>query len=107
MLAEGCGDRHDDDEQADDTDPANPDPAARRFVLLGWGSRAPVKAARCCRHVCGFRYADDMRRLRSIERMRVLIVEDEPYWRKPSAMACAWRRSRPTSPVTATPLWSC
>src|ERR671936_1360635 len=39
----------------------------------------PVKQAWCCQHVCGFRYADDMLRPRSIESMRVLIVEDEPY----------------------------
>ena len=38
-----------------------------------------VKAARCCQHVCGFRYADDMRRLVAWTSMRVLIVEDEPY----------------------------
>src|SRR4029434_5836678 len=38
-----------------------------------------VKAARCCRHVCGFRYADDRRRLLAWTSMRVLIVEDEPY----------------------------
>src|ERR671925_1944376 len=39
----------------------------------------PVKAARCCQHVCGFRYADDMRRLVAWTSMRVLIVEDELY----------------------------
>src|SRR5215211_161456 len=39
----------------------------------------PVKASRCCQHVCGFRYADDMRRLVAWTSMRVLIVEDEPY----------------------------
>src|ERR671920_309038 len=39
----------------------------------------PVKAAWCCQHVCGFRYADDMRRLVAWTSMRVLIVEDEPY----------------------------
>src|ERR671912_1451522 len=39
----------------------------------------PVKAAWCCQHVCGFRYADDMRRLLAWTSMRVLIVEDEPY----------------------------
>src|SRR6266545_4320609 len=38
----------------------------------------PFKAASCCQHVCGFRYADDMRRLYH-RSMRVLIVEDEPY----------------------------
>ena len=38
----------------------------------------PVKAASCCQHVCGFRYADDRRRLYH-RTMRVLIVEDEPY----------------------------
>jgi hypothetical protein len=39
----------------------------------------PVKAAWCCRHVVGFRYADDMRRLVASRSMRVLVVEDEPY----------------------------
>src|ERR671932_546284 len=39
----------------------------------------PVKAARCCQHVSGFRYADDMRRLVAWTSMRVLIVEDESY----------------------------
>src|SRR5215469_12288254 len=39
----------------------------------------PVKAAWCCQHVCGFRYADNMLPARSIESMRVLIVEDESY----------------------------
>ena len=35
MGAEGCGERRDDDEQAGDTDPANP--IGRRFVLVcGW-----------------------------------------------------------------------
>src|SRR3989440_1762809 len=33
----------------------------------------------CCQHVCWFRYADDMLRLRSVASMRVLVVEDEPY----------------------------
>ena len=39
----------------------------------------PVKGERCCQHVCGFRYADDMYPLSSIESIRVLVVEDEPY----------------------------
>src|SRR5512132_4626525 len=39
----------------------------------------PVKAARCCQPVFNFRYADDMRSAGSVESMRVLIVEDEPY----------------------------
>jgi two-component system response regulator VanR len=38
-----------------------------------------VKAASRYQHVCGFRYADDMRRLGSLEPVRVLIVEDELY----------------------------
>src|ERR671931_394360 len=37
------------------------------------------KQAWCCQHVCGFRYADDRLPADRIERMRVLIVEDEPY----------------------------
>jgi len=39
--------------------------------------------------------------------MRVLVVEDEPYMAEAIATASAWKRSRQTSPVTATPLWSC
>ena len=38
----------------------------------------PVKAAWCCQHVCGFRYADDMLPAGSTGSMRVLIVEGEP-----------------------------
>src|SRR4029453_2588855 len=38
----------------------------------------PVKAAWCCQHVSGFRYAGDMRRLYHLT-MRVLLVEGEPY----------------------------
>ena len=30
-----------------------------------------------------------------------------PTWPRPSATGCGWRRSRPTSPATATPRWSC
>src|SRR3977135_4125786 len=39
----------------------------------------PAKAAWCCQHVYGFRYADDMRQFVASGRMRVLVVEDEPY----------------------------
>src|SRR5436309_538829 len=38
----------------------------------------PFKAAWCCRHVSGFRYADETCRLYH-RSMRVLVVEDEPY----------------------------
>src|SRR6058998_2264310 len=38
----------------------------------------PFKAAWCCRHVSGFRYADETWRIYH-RSMRVLIVEDEPY----------------------------
>src|SRR5207253_3477053 len=38
----------------------------------------PFKAAECCQHVSGFRYADETRQLYH-RSMRVLIVEDEPY----------------------------
>src|SRR5215475_6494836 len=38
-----------------------------------------VKAACRCQDVCAFRYAGDMVPARTIESMRVLIVEDEPY----------------------------
>jgi two-component system, OmpR family, response regulator VanR len=37
-----------------------------------------VKVAWCCQNVCVFRYADDMSDLAASDRMRVLIVEDEP-----------------------------
>ena len=41
----------------------------RVVVRAGWRwVMPPVKAAWCCRHVCGFRYADDMRRLVASER---------------------------------------
>src|SRR4029450_8932360 len=53
-----------------------------RRVVVRAGSlevMLPVKAAWCCRPVCGFRYAEDMRRLLAWTSMRVLIVEDEPY----------------------------
>src|SRR6266568_3082183 len=38
----------------------------------------PVKAAWCCQHVCGFRYAGDILPAGSIRSMRVLVVEGEP-----------------------------
>ena len=41
------------------------------------------------------------------EAMRVLVVEDEPSWPRPSATAFGWRRSRPISRATATWRWSC
>ena len=53
-----------------------------RRVLVRAGAiclMPPVKAAWCCQHVCGFRYADDMRRLVASRGMRVLVVEDELY----------------------------
>src|SRR5262245_35542013 len=49
-------------------------------VRTDWLSDIPPdKSARCCQHVRRFRYADDMYEPRSIESMRVLVVEDEPY----------------------------
>ena len=77
LGAEGSGDRRDDDQQAGDTDARI---RIRRVVVRArlLEDMPPVKAARCCQHVCGFRYADDMRRLVASS-MRVLIVEDEPY----------------------------
>src|SRR5581483_12217072 len=48
--------------------------SGHRLVLM-----PPFKAARCCHHVCGFRYAGDMPRLATSKGVRVLIVEDEPY----------------------------
>jgi two-component system response regulator VanR len=53
-----------------------------RRVVVRAGSlqvMLPVKAAWCCQHVCGSRYADDMCRLVASRGMRVLVVEDEPY----------------------------
>jgi two-component system response regulator VanR len=53
-----------------------------RRVVVRVGSlyvMPPFKAAGCCQHVSGFRYADDMRRLVASRSMRVLLVEDEPY----------------------------
>ena len=52
----------------------------RRDVCTGsLSNMAPVKATPCCQHVCDFRYADEMLRLRALAEMRVLIVEDEPF----------------------------
>ena len=52
----------------------------RRVVRIGsLQVMPPFKAAGCCQHVLGFRYADDMRRLVASRSMRVLLVEDEPY----------------------------
>src|SRR6266567_607256 len=51
----------------------------------------PVKAAWCCQHVCGFRYADDMLPVGSIGSVRVLIVEGEP----------SAHRAAPALPYTA------
>ena len=86
--------------------------AARRSIgeLRSAGSMDMplVWTAWCCRHVCGFRYADDMSRLVA---SRVYACVDRRgraiIWQKPSAMACAWKRSPPTSPVTVTPRWNC
>ena len=45
----------------------------------GWlWARLLVKAAGYCHAVCVFRYAADMFQLAASDRMRVLIVEDEP-----------------------------
>src|SRR3954451_15184140 len=41
-------------------------------------SMPPLKETACCRHVSGFRYADETRRLYH-GCMRFLIVEEEPY----------------------------
>src|SRR5262245_12771718 len=63
------------------TTPTAIGPVVLRVALRADAARVmlPVKAALCCQHVCGFGYADDMLPARSIESMRVLIVEDEPY----------------------------
>ena len=49
--------------------PANPGPAGRRRAGA-LEVTPPVKAAACCRRVCGFRYAGDMRRLVASEHAR-------------------------------------
>src|SRR5215470_5667676 len=63
------------------TRPTAMGPRVLRVVFRADAARVmlPVKAAWCCQHVCGFRYADNMLPARSIESMRVLIVEDESY----------------------------
>src|SRR5262245_42582000 len=78
LKAVGCGDRRDDDEQAGDTHPANPNPTGRRSCGFAVG-HAPslgsvVLPARIGFSICR-RYAP----ARSIWSMRVLLVEDEPY----------------------------
>ena len=50
--------------------PADPDPAGRRSCWLRWRSCRQSRQRRCCRHVCGFRYAGDMRRLVASEHAR-------------------------------------
>ena len=63
LVAERADDRGDDDEQAGDEDPGHPTGRRSRGCAE---VTPPVKAARCCRPVCGFRYAGDMRRLVTI-----------------------------------------
>src|SRR5260370_136294 len=53
----------------------------------------PVKAAWCCQHVCGFRYADDMLPAGSIGSMRVLVVEGKHSAHRAAPPSC--RRSTP------------
>src|ERR1700722_2738989 len=53
-----------------------------RRVVARAGSREGMPllwASSRCQQVCGFRYADDMRRLVAWASVRVLVVEDEPY----------------------------
>ena len=79
-------------------------------MLVRCESCLPVKAAWCCQHVCGFRYADDMLPDGNIENMRVLIVEDEPSTHRaapphPPASRSADRGSYP--PGSCVPRLSC
>ena len=45
LVAEGCGDRRDDDQQAGDTDPANPDPTGRCSCWFAVGHAASQGSA--------------------------------------------------------------
>jgi two-component system, OmpR family, response regulator VanR len=78
LVAEGCDDRRDDDQQAGDTDPADPNPTGRSSCWFAVGHAAiqgsVVLPARIGFSICR-RYAP----AGSIESMRVLIVEDEPF----------------------------
>jgi hypothetical protein len=75
-VAEGCGDRRDDDEQAGDKGPGHPAGRCSCWFAVGHGSSlgSMVLPARMWFSICR-RYAAGG----SIERMRVLVVEDEPY----------------------------
>src|SRR3954447_15880521 len=84
-------------------------PAARRLrirvprVVARAGVRRvtpPLKAARCCRRVCDFRYADDMPRLvgseraRADRRGRALYGASHPRWPTPGRDRGRHRRRR-------------
>jgi len=77
-VAEGCGDRRDDDQQPRDTDPANPNPPSRRACRRAVGHasiQGSVVLPARIRFSIRRRYAP----ARSIRSVRVLLVEDEPY----------------------------
>src|SRR6266542_3898559 len=106
LVAEGCGDRRDDEEQTGDTDPANPNPTGRCLCSVAVGHAAiqgsAVLRARMWFSICR-RYVP----ARSIGACGCWSSRTSPIWQKPSVMAYAWKRSPQTSQVTATPLWNC
>src|SRR5258707_15346674 len=94
------------------TRPTAMDPRALRVVVRFDAARVmpPVKAAWCCQHVCGFRYADDMLPAGSIGSMRVLVVEGKHSAHRAAPPSC--RRSTPqprpgASALGAAPLAAC
>ena len=80
-------------------------PAARCWLVIGHACQSRQRGVASA--YADFRYADDMRPLSSIEPCACWSSRTSPTWQRPSATACGWRRSRPTSPATATPPWSC
>jgi two-component system, OmpR family, response regulator VanR len=76
-VTEG-GDRPDYDEQAGDTDPANPNPTGRRSCWFAVG-HASIQSSVVLPARIGFSICRRYAPARSIWSVRVLIVEDEPY----------------------------
>ena len=62
LVAEGCGDRRDNDQQAGGTDPANPNPTGRCSCSFADGHASSQGSVVLPARI-GFRYADDMRQL--------------------------------------------
>src|SRR6476660_8557275 len=77
-MAEGCRDRRDDDQEAGDTDPANPDPTGRCSCWFAVG-HASIQGSAVLPARMGFSICGRNTPARSIRSVRVLIVEDEPY----------------------------